>query len=223
MIENWFWHDKCLLVSVISQCLCSVSCTSPILGAIKYLLSPCSLHSGGNKSFGAPPLISWAQPFFFSWMDCVADGNQGNLYFCVKYSGFMMQTKVLAVLCGILKFFLEFYLILLGGGEGPFSSPSRCWIFLRVCAANTTFTLKSWVDGIQWFLKDGKNILTARWDLEYFLAVDLERLGWVVRKKAECFSCSEGLTLVASNLLLLICWRLCNLSSMQMLNKRILL
>lgn len=44
------------------------------------------------------------------------------------------------------------------------------------------------VYGIQGFLKDGKNLLMARWDLDYFLAVDLERLVWVVRKKMECFS-----------------------------------
>lgn len=137
------------------------------------------------------------------WMDCVADETHGNLYFCVKYSGFMVQKKMVAVLCGILKFF--FYLILLGGEEGPLCSPNRCCIFLRVCAANTVFAPRSWVYGIQWFLKDGKNILTARWDLEHFLVVDLERLGWAARKKVECFSCSEGLTLVTSNLLLLIC------------------
>jgi len=111
----------------------------------------------------------------------------------------MMQEKMLAVLCGFLKFFPERYLVLLE------SSPSRCRAFLRVCAANTVFTPRLWVCGIQWFFKDVKNILTARWDLEYFSAVDLERLAWAVRKKAECFSCSEGLARVASNLLLLIC------------------
>lgn len=94
---------------------------------------------------------------------------------------------------------------MLEGEEGPLTIACRCWIFLRVCAANAVFTPRSQVHGIQWVLKDGKNILAARWDVEYFLAVEPERLGWRVKKAAECFSCSEGLTVVASNLLLLIC------------------
>lgn len=148
----------------------------------------CTVQCGKQKLWSSAVDFT-VQPLFIFWMDCVADKNHGNFYFCVKYSVFMMKKKkLLAVLCGILKFFLELYLTLLGGEEGLLSSPSRCWIFLRVCGTNTTFPPRSRVYGIQWFLKNGKNLLMARWDLECFLAVDLERLGWAIRKKTECFS-----------------------------------
>lgn len=37
--------------------------------------------------------------------------------------------------------------------------------------------------GIQGGLKGGKNILAVRWDVGYLLAVDLERLGWRLRRQ----------------------------------------
>lgn len=75
-----------------NQCY-SKSCTSLILGAIKHLLSPCSLHGREDRSFGGPPVISQAPPFFIFWMDYVAEENHGNLCFSVKRSDFMMQKK----------------------------------------------------------------------------------------------------------------------------------
>lgn len=163
--------------------LCSVSYTSPILGAIKHFLSPCSLRSGGNKSFGNPLLISQAQPFSFSGWAVLLMRIMETCISVLNILGLWCKIKGASCALWNLKILPIILLDLVGRRRESLSSLSRCWIFLRVCAANITFTPRSWVDGIQWFLKDGKNILTVRWDLEYFLAVDLERLGWAVRKK----------------------------------------
>lgn len=93
MVENWFWHDKCLLVSVNPQRLCSISYTSSILGAVtRFVFCMCTVQCGKQKLWSSA-IDFTAQPFFIFWMDCVADENHGNFYFCVKYSGFMMKKK----------------------------------------------------------------------------------------------------------------------------------
>lgn len=103
VIEKWLWPEKCLLVSAIPQCLCCVSCTSPILGALKYLCTIVHYTEGKTETLG---LLQWFHNlhyFFIFWVDCVEDENHGNLYFSVKCSDFMGAKKgMLAKLCGIL-------------------------------------------------------------------------------------------------------------------------
>lgn len=109
---------KYLLVSVIPQCLCCISCTSPVLGALKYLSRPCSLHGRENRSFGAPPVISQGPPFFIFWMDCVEEENNGNLCFSVECSNFMMQKRDFSYALWNFRILARILLDLVGGRRG---------------------------------------------------------------------------------------------------------